>query len=158
MLFVEYAVFWTLVMSGFVFFFLDTIRGKSTKLPFEAYLRESRKCASSIESKLFNALWNRGHFIVTQYKISKYSLDMAIPSLKIAIEADGEFWHYSNSDQIAKDARRDEYLKSLGWVTLRFPGEKIKKDIMSCVWRVEAEIQQKQLSKNGLHKENALHS
>lgn len=137
---VEYAVFGGLCLLALVLFVKDQRRGKTKKLPFSLYVVESKKCQSTIESRLFNALWNRGHYIKTQYKIGKYRLDMAIPDLKLAIEADGEFWHYSTPEQIEKDKKRDAYLRSLGWKTLRFPGKRIKKDALGCALEVEAEI------------------
>ena len=53
----------------------------------------------------------------TQGKSGKYySLDIAIPSLKIDIEYDGSYFH---PDQ-EKDRIRQEDLESLGWKFLRF--------------------------------------
>lgn len=48
-------------------------------------------------------------------------LDFAIPDKKICIEADGSFWHKDKN----KDRRRDYYLKSRGWRTIRFTDKEI---------------------------------
>ena len=145
MIFVEYTVFFGLLLVGVVFYVLDMRRSKVQKLPFSLYVRESKKCQSSIESKLFNALWNRNHYVVTQLKAGKYRMDLALPQYRICVEADGEIWHYANEEQILRDKKRDAYLRSKGWEVLRFPGKQIQKDVMSCVWKVEEEIQRKAL-------------
>jgi very-short-patch-repair endonuclease/DNA-binding NarL/FixJ family response regulator len=43
-------------------------------------------------------------------------IDIAIPSLMLAIEYDGSYWHQDEQ----KDRKRDESLLQLGWTTLRF--------------------------------------
>lgn len=59
-----------------------------------------------------------------------YIADFAIPDKKIIIECDGEVWHKKGNSH---DRKRDGYLKSKGWIILRFRGEQIKKDINSCL-------------------------
>lgn len=46
-------------------------------------------------------------------------LDFAYVDLGIAIEADGEVWHGSPSARV-RDARRDDRLRALDWLVLRF--------------------------------------
>lgn len=56
---------------------------------------------------------------------TKYSVrfaDIAIPSLKIDIEYDGEFWHKNKQ----LDELRDKHLSEVGWVTIRFNKNNIK--------------------------------
>lgn len=53
----------------------------------------------------------------TQYRVGKYRLDFAWPDLLIALEADGPF--HRNPDVAARDAVRDSYLRSLGWLVFR---------------------------------------
>ena len=54
------------------------------------------------------------HFI-PECQIGRYSIDFAILEQRIAIEADGDFWHTDPR----KDARRDSFLKKHGWATIR---------------------------------------
>lgn len=51
-----------------------------------------------------------------EYAVANKSLDIAIPSLKLDIEYDGEYWHQDK----AKDAKRDKELISLGWKVIRY--------------------------------------
>ena len=53
-----------------------------------------------------------------QKVIGKYIVDFCCPSKKLIIELDG-FQHYED-EGLLKDAKRDEYLKSLGYVVLRY--------------------------------------
>jgi very-short-patch-repair endonuclease len=53
-----------------------------------------------------------------QKVIGKYIVDFCCPSKKLIIELDG-FQHYED-EGLLKDAKRDEDLKSLGYVVLRY--------------------------------------
>lgn len=54
-----------------------------------------------------------------------YSMDFAIPALKIDIEADGEVWH-SSEEQTGDDTERDYLLAQRGWTILRFDDKSIE--------------------------------
>lgn len=54
----------------------------------------------------------------SEYRISIYRLDFAIIGNKIAIEIDGE-QHYTDDRIIKSNIKRDEFLDSLGWTTIR---------------------------------------
>jgi very-short-patch-repair endonuclease len=62
--------------------------------------------------------------VIPQFTISHYRVDFAIPKYKIAIEIDGHEWH-STKSQKARDAKRDRFLLSDGWITVRFTGSEI---------------------------------
>ena len=64
-----------------------------------------------------------------------YSLDVAIPELKICFESDGSRWHPSEED----DIKRQNEIEELGWKVIRYKAdsekqvpskEKIKEDII----------------------------
>lgn len=65
-----------------------------------------------------------------------YKVDVAVPSLKLAIEADGG--SHRQLSRKAEDAKKDALLVSLGWLVLRFSNRQILED-----WpTVEATISQ----------------
>ena len=78
---------------------------------------------SNSEKKVFYelSLLESGLTPKAQYSVGPYSIDIAFPKEKIAIEIDGE--HHRKEAQIIKDGNKDEYLKSHGWKVLRFPAE-----------------------------------
>jgi very-short-patch-repair endonuclease len=84
-------------------------------------------CQSSIERKVFDGLVGRGIVPVTQLKIGRYSIDLALPKYGIAVECDGLIWH-SSPEAVAKDKRRDAFLASKGWKTLRFTDKEINEN------------------------------
>ena len=111
---------------------MSAIRGKDT----------------GIEKKLRKALTEQG----IRYRLYSKSVighpDLLLPSLKIAIFCDSEFWHgydWENGKKdfksrqeywipkiernINRDKEVNEQLSSLGWVVLRFWGNQIKKDV-----------------------------
>ena len=59
-------------------------------------------------------------------------VDFAFPSLKIAIECDGEPWHVDKE----RDARRQADIELYGWTVLRFTGTEVKEDLLGCADRV----------------------
>ena len=88
-----------------------------------------------IETSLFKALKQKGIPAEPQFRVGKYTLDFALPSLGIGIEADGRGWHDS-----ARDRNRDEALKTHGWLTLRFTGSEIYWDADGCADIVAAAV------------------
>lgn len=52
-------------------------------------------------------------------------LDFAYPSIRLGIETDGYRWH-GGRERWAKDMRRENRLKLLGWTLLRFSWEDVK--------------------------------
>lgn len=50
--------------------------------------------------------------------MGRWSIDLAIPEDRHAIELDGIYWH-SLPEMVAKDARKDAYLKAKGWTVTR---------------------------------------
>jgi very-short-patch-repair endonuclease len=84
---------------------------------------------TSIEKKLYYLLTslNLPFAIYAQYSMGAtgdYTLDAAIPSLRLGLEADGEMWHNS-PEKIARDKRRDMELSANGWTILRFTDKEL---------------------------------
>ena len=61
--------------------------------------------------------------IYPQYEVKHgshpYSIDFALPSLKLGIEVDGYLFH-STDEQKQRDKQRDNNLASQGWTIIRF--------------------------------------
>jgi len=64
-----------------------------------------------------------------------FSMDFAIPGLKMDIESDGEVWH-SSQEQTTDDQERDTLLAQRGWTVLRFDDKAIEESTQ----QVEATI------------------
>lgn len=99
---------------------------------------ESYKVQSPIERLVYDALKARGEYVRTQVPCGRYSIDIALPSYKLAIECDGKAYH-STPQQKAHDRRKDRYLRENGWKVLRFPGSRITKDLKGVIKRIEKE-------------------
>lgn len=71
-----------------------------------------------------------------------YKLDVAIPSLKFGVEADG---HSHNAiERAQKDVKKVQFLSGIGWTVLRFTNKRILKDaegvrqeLMSIIFRLK---------------------
>lgn len=72
---------------------------------------------TALENRVTFRLWRWGCLDKMQYRIGRYVLDYAWPAVKIAIEADGP--HHWRPDVAMKDAVRDSWLRSEGWLILR---------------------------------------
>ena len=92
-----------------------------------------------------------------QYLVEdKFVCDFAIPELKIAIEADGDYWHASQKiynhqfldkrqkRNVQKDKYEKIYLEGKGWLLLRFFESEIKSNLKECVDKIEEAIKTKQ--------------
>ena len=132
---------------------------KLTKEQRKKNMQAVKAVGSKIEVALAKLLFARGH----RYRKNDPKVfgkpDITFKKLKIAIFIDGEFWHgkdwevrkddhKTNRDfwlkkierNIERDKEVNEVLKQQGWTVLRFWGEVIKKDILSCVLEIEDEI------------------
>ncbi|WP_339063542.1 DUF559 domain-containing protein [Tepidibacillus marianensis] len=103
---------------------------------------ERIKTESPIERHLYDALYSRGHNIVTQYPMGKYRIDIAFPQYKIAIECDGHQFH-SSKEAKERDKRKDKLLRSKGWKVIRIPGWMIYKSLPRVIRIIEDEIKEK---------------
>ncbi|WP_311765621.1 endonuclease domain-containing protein [Peribacillus frigoritolerans] len=106
------------------------------------YFVELDKCQSPIEKRVLKALWIRDYKATAQYPIRRYRIDVALPEYRLAIECDGKDFHSSKKAK-AHDRKRDAYLKSIGWKTLRFSGSTINGNMSKVITRIESEIQKK---------------
>lgn len=94
---------------------------------------------TSIELALHAALTAAGIPTEREYKTGRYNIDLAIPAARLAIEADGTYWH-SLPKQQAADARKDAALGQAGWRVLRFGENAITTDVDACVQAVRAAL------------------
>jgi len=97
------------------------------------------KSETGIEKIMKSALLESGVDFVSQYPIFRYTLDFAIPTKKVAIECDGDYWH-SLPGAKENDARKDTYLANHGWKVLRFSGAKINSEINACIEQIQSKI------------------
>jgi very-short-patch-repair endonuclease len=84
-----------------------------------AWLRHDRRVKTSSQQKIICDMIGA----TLNYKINEMYTDMALENEKIIIEYDGWVWHGNKKIQ-ARDRRRDEYLKSIGWKILRIKSNK----------------------------------
>lgn len=88
---------------------------------------------SPIEEILYDACFKAGLVdFRLQFPVGPYRADLAIPSVKIAIEADGAAFHKDK----ARDKNRDNYFASQGWAVIRFTGSEIYRNPDSCAGEV----------------------
>ena len=97
---------------------------------------EVRLTESPIEDVLLSAFRSYGLFdCVPQYEIGPYRADFAFPEKKIVVECDGREFH-SGEEQAERDKVRDEYMRRLGWVVIRFWGSEIHREPERCAKEV----------------------
>lgn len=86
-----------------------------------AYIRSFISCPSKPQIELFNLVSSLYSDTVLEFPIKvaenkHYSIDIAIPSLKVAIEYDGSYWHQN----LERDQIRQKEIENLGWKFLRY--------------------------------------
>jgi len=135
---------------------------------------QRRKCMSriknkdtSIETLLRKALWHEGIRYRKNFKKLPGKPDIVIIKYKIAIFCDGELWHGKSWDikkdtiesnkeywmhkienNINRDNKIEKELERLGWIVVRFWGQKIKKNLIECVEEIKEIIYE---VKNGIY-------
>lgn len=79
-----------------------------------------------LEARIRVALESLGVPFEQEFAVGRWSIDFALVGQKIAIEADGDYWHKLSS---ARDKRRDARLGLAGWRTVRLA----EKDVNSAL-------------------------
>jgi very-short-patch-repair endonuclease len=90
---------------------------------------------TSIEKLLMDEFDKAGIAYKFQYRIANWLVDIAIPSHRIAIEADGNYWH-NNINQQIKDRNKDHWLLAHKWEIYRFTESQIRISPVNCVKKV----------------------
>lgn len=67
-----------------------------------------------------------------------YKIDVAIPSIKLAIEVDG--LSHLSLKRMAQDDKKEQLLASLGWLVLRFTNRNLEEDFQGCFQMVMSTI------------------
>lgn len=90
--------------------------------------RQLRKGPNKIEKTLRRLVkeLHPGEATEAEYRIGRFSVDVYVPSLKLAYEADGEYWH-GLPGVAEKDARRDAYMLEQGIQTIRYTEKQLRK-------------------------------
>lgn len=80
---------------------------------------------TSIEKKVRLYLEGNGVHIVQSAQVGRWEVDFLLPTYAVAVECDGDYWHASPKVK-ARDARKDAFLRSKGYLVLRLPENEIK--------------------------------
>ncbi|MGW0778971.1 DUF559 domain-containing protein [Streptomyces sp. NPDC002835] len=85
-----------------------------------------------------------------QYRLlDRWTVDAAIPSLRLVLQADGDYWHgllpeYREDPRVrgnmANDAYQDRKLSQAGWTVLRFWESDLIRNLTACTERLHAAI------------------
>jgi DNA mismatch endonuclease Vsr len=125
-------------------------------------MQANKASGTSCEILLAKALWSKGYRYRKNDKTVTGKPDLTFKKLKIAIFADGEFWHGKDwKTKKPKISQNKEYwimkiernivrdksvqleLENKGWTVLRFWQKQIKKELSECIDAIERLISQK---------------
>ena len=101
-----------------------------------ARARELRNAATPAERKLWQYLGASrldGHKFSRQIPLGPYFTDFICRAKRLVIEIDG----YSHDGNPARDAMRDEYLRSLGYLVMRFTNDDVMNNVEGVVTAIE---------------------
>jgi very-short-patch-repair endonuclease len=94
---------------------------------------------TDIERILREEMDRQGIEYKQEYSIGRYRIDFAFPSTKLAVEADGIYWH-SLENVKEKDRRKDLDLKRRGWTVLHFTGDQIRESPQDCIDQIATHL------------------
>lgn len=109
--------------------------GKKKRVKASHYNKGAKYCTylcarkgtleTSLESLGYALLEIMGFEFHKQYKVGCFIPDAYIPSLKLAVLFDGDYWH-SKPDHIERDKRFNAYAKKIGIKVVRIWGSELK--------------------------------
>ena len=108
-------------------------RGGNGKPPPEPQRRMSEALGWPMEVVVKTGHCRDGSGYPTCYKI-----DVASREFKVGVEVDG-ISHQTRRRQ-QQDAKKDEFLRGLGWTVLRFANERVMENLEDCVQEVRSTI------------------
>ncbi|MEQ1661396.1 MAG: AAA domain-containing protein [Thiobacillus sp.] len=82
----------------------------------------NQRTESPFEAEVYKLLVTQGYRVKTQWAVGAYRIDMVVEGIdgkRLAIECDGDRWHY---DKVAEDLARQALLERLGWRFVRIRG------------------------------------
>ena len=103
------------------------------------YILSQKGHETQIEKLVREELTRRRLLVEKQYKLGSYWVDFAFPEHKIAIECDGKYWH-SKEEHVRKDRQREERIRKLGWMILRFKETEILNDVKNVGYEIESAL------------------
>jgi very-short-patch-repair endonuclease len=104
----------------------------------KGYSRDLRNHSTSGEVLLWKQLRNRcmmGYLFNRQKPLKNYIVDFYCASLKLVIEADGEY--HNHDEDWVNDETRQQILEEMGLNFLRFPEKQIREDMVSVLFTIE---------------------
>jgi DNA mismatch endonuclease Vsr len=121
-----------------------------------------KSTGSKIETTLMRALWQNGIRYRKNYKNIFGKPDIVFIGKKVAVFCDSEFWHGKDWEKrkndhktnvefwhkkiernIERDKEVNEFLLKNGWQVIRFWGEEIENDVLSCVQTILKALNEK---------------
>lgn len=115
------------------------------------FLAKSRRMTSIPQRRLFESLQKLDVSFSIEHNVDHYSVDIAAPDIRLAIEVDGDFFHVNESlgyeakyrvqkRNLRNDKKKQAHLEKSGWEVIRFWVSDIEKDIECIVKQVESKI------------------
>lgn len=146
--------------DGFVLWFCKCDCGGQKTLRAASLISKNTKSCGCIRNAIQLEIFNNivkpiCPDAVSEFRIpDRQSIDIAVESLKIAIEYDGrqhkEVWCFDKGDvskldvRKARDIKKDKYIKSIGWKILRIPERSFASNPQKWKFKIEAFIKEAQ--------------
>lgn len=143
------------MVNGFSYYIMDRI----TPSQRSKNMRAIKSTATIDEVRLAKALWHLGYRYRKNNKTIFGKPDLTFKKYKIAIFVDSEFfhgkdwetqkhniksnqefWHKKIERNIQRDIEVNKYLTIQGWNVIRFWSKEVKKDLNSCISKIQKEI------------------
>jgi len=86
---------------------------------------------TDIESMAEQALIKLGIPYIFEHKVSRYSIDFALPTIGIALECDG--WQHFTQEGIEHDRRRNAALLNEGWTAIHIADRHLRSDALAAI-------------------------
>jgi len=101
-------------------------------IPYNKNLKELSKSLRDNLTEAERCLWTRirlkhlGYMFYRQKPIGEYIVDFYCPKARLVVEVDGG--QHFTEDEASNDRVRDEYMRSLGLMVLRFSNSEVLKN------------------------------
>lgn len=96
---------------------------------WRTFAEEAEQTESEFEKQVLERLMNRGFRVKSQWPVGRFRIDLVVigRERKLAVECDGERWHWSEERRL-RDFDRQMLLEQQGWIFARIRGSLFFRD------------------------------
>jgi very-short-patch-repair endonuclease len=120
---------------------MTRLYNKKSEKEKRRYLRNNQTSPEKLVWMFLRRKQISGERFLRQYSIHSYVIDFYCPSLKLAVEIDGDS-HFESDESIKYDKKRERFLVSVGTTIIRFTNQQVIENLEKVMDQIEEKVKE----------------